>query len=95
MNLNSPQIIPGRIDAADLDAARQHSTGAIHMAHPYTGPGDERDRSRIEDRTHRVVVCPPCHGNCDQSDKCPARPANVIPCSTLARWALAFKRWWG
>jgi hypothetical protein len=33
VNLNTPTIEPGRIIAADLDAARQHSTGTVVHLH--------------------------------------------------------------
>lgn len=73
---------------------------------PFAGalPPTEADTARHQRlfptlMLHRITTfrCPPCpmDHRCNQGTTCIARTAQPapIPCSTLVRWWLAFKRW--
>ena len=67
---------------------------------PYAGsrlmPAGCDQQQRFDTRPHRVIHWPdtvPTDFGTGYSELAPVMPARAVPCSTLARWWLAFKAW--
>ena len=78
-NLNHPAIVAGPLTAADLTAARKHSTGRVLYLHRVI-VGRDTCTGACETRSGcdcSVAQCPPCHGNCRQGRDCNADQADA------------------
>jgi hypothetical protein len=86
---NTPSA--GPLTAADLTAARSHSAGNVY---PHLHRVTMTDPTQALEELRRGVApdtMPVEYGTGYGDDMKPIKKPRVVPCSTLARWALAAK----